>query len=229
LINAASFVAVLISLIVLRTLPLRERPTRARGSLLEGFRYVLGRDDLKAVLLMLFLIGTFGLNFPIFISTMSVSVFHAGAGAYGLLTSMMAAGSVIGALMVAARPRPGIRVLLIGALFFGLGCAAAAAMPNYASFGIALMLVGIAAQTVTTSTNSFVQTSTEHGMRGRVIAILLAIVLGGTPVGAPIIGWIADAFGPRWALGVAAASGVLAALVAFIYLALRQSADARAR
>jgi MFS family permease len=102
-------------------------------------------------------------------------------------------------------------------------------MPNYASFGIALMLVGIAAQTVTTSTNSFVQTSTEHGMRGRVIAILLAIVLGGTPVGAPIIGWIADAFGPRWALGVAAASGVLAALVAFIYLALRQSADARAR
>jgi MFS family permease len=131
--------------------------------------------------------------------------------------------------MVAARPRPGIRVLLIGALFFGLGCAAAAAMPNYASFGIALMLVGIAAQTVTTLTNSFVQTSTEHGMRGRVIAILLAIVLGGTPVGAPIIGWIADAFGPRWALGVAAASGVLAALVAFIYLALRQSADARAR
>ena len=229
LINAASFVAVLISLIVLRTLPLRERPTRARGSLLEGFRYVLGRDDLKAVLLMLFLIGTFGLNFPIFISTMSVSVFHAGAGAYGLLTSMMAAGSVIGALMVAARPRPGIRVLLIGALFFGLGCAAAAAMPNYASFGIALMLVGIATQTVTTSTNSFVQTSTEHGMRGRVIAILLAIVLGGTPVGAPIIGWIAYSFGPRWALGVAAASGVLAALVAFIYLALRQSADARAR
>lgn len=229
LINAASFVAVLTSLTALRTLPLRERPARARGSLLEGFRYVLGRDDLKAVLLMLFLIGTFGLNFPIFISTMSVSVFHAGAGAYGLLTSMMAAGSVIGALMVAARPRPGIRVLLIGALFFGLGCAAAAAMPNYASFGIALMVIGIAAQTVTTSTNSYVQTSTEHSMRGRVIAILLAIVLGGTPVGAPIIGWIADAFGPRWALGVAAASGVLAALVAFIYLALRQSADARAR
>ena len=227
--NAASFIAVLISLVMLRTLPLRERPARVRGSLLEGFRYVLRRDDLKAVLLMLFLIGTFGLNFPIFISTMSVSVFHAGAGAYGLLTSMMAAGSVIGALMVAARPRPGIRVLLIGALFFGLGCAAAAAMPNYASFGIALMVIGIAAQTVTTSTNSYVQTSTEHSMRGRVIAILLAIVLGGTPVGAPIIGWIADALGPRWALGVGAASGVLAALVAFIYLAISQSADARAR
>jgi MFS family permease len=140
LLNALSFVAVLISLIMLRTLPPRERPTHARGSLLEGFRYVLRRDDLKTVLLMLFLIGTFGLNFPIFISTMSVSVFHAGAGAYGLLTSMMAAGSVIGALMVAARPKPGVRVLLIGALLFGLGCAAAAAMPDYASFGVALMV-----------------------------------------------------------------------------------------
>jgi MFS family permease len=229
LLNALSFVAVLISLIMLRTLPPRERPTHARRSLLEGFRYVLRRDDLKTVLLMLFLIGTFGLNFPIFISTMSVSVFHAGAGAYGLLTSMMAAGSVIGALMVAARPKPGVRVLLIGALLFGLGCAAAAAMPDYASFGVALMVVGIAAQTVTTSTNSFVQTSTEHSMRGRVIAILLAIALGGTPVGAPIVGWVADALGPRWALGVGAASGVLAALVAFIYLTLRQNADVRAR
>jgi MFS family permease len=226
LLNAASFIAVLISLTVLRTLPPRQHPAPARGSLLEGFRYVLRRDDLKAVLLMLFLIGTFGLNFPIFISTMSVKVFHAGAGAFGLLTSVMAAGSVIGALMVAARPKPGIRVLLIGALLFGLGCAAAAAMPNYASFGIMLMMVGIAAQTVTTSTNSFVQTSTEHHMRGRVTAILLAIALGGTPIGAPIVGWIADAFGPRWALGVGAASGLSAALVAFIYLAARNKSDA---
>jgi MFS family permease len=228
LLNAASFIAVLISLTVLRTVRLREPPPRGRGSLLEGFRYVLQRDDLKTVLLMLFLIGTFGLNFPIFISTMSVGVFHTGAGAFGLLTSMMAAGSVIGALMVAARGRTSIRVLLTGALFFGIGCAVAAAMPNYTSFGIVLMVVGISAQTVTTSTNSYVQTSTEHHMRGRVTAILLAIALGGTPIGAPIVGWIADAFGPRWALGVGAASGLSAALVAFIYLALRQNSGARA-
>jgi MFS family permease len=76
----------------------------------------------------------------------------------------------------------------------------------------------MAAQTLTTSTNSFVQTSTEPAMRGRVIAILLAIALGGTPVGAPIVGWIADTFGPRWALSVGAASGLLAAGVALIYL-----------
>jgi MFS family permease len=226
LINALSFVAVLASLAVLRTLPPGHRPAPARGGLLEGFRYVMRRPDLKAVLLMLFLIGTFGLNFPIYISTMSVSVFHAGAGAYGLLTSLMAAGSVLGALIAASRAKPGIPVLLTGALVFGLACAAAAAMPNYALFGLVLVVVGTAAQTVTTSTNSFVQTSTEPQMRGRVIAILLAIALGGTPVGAPIVGWVADQFGPRWALGVAAASGILAAAIAFIYIAARDDRNA---
>jgi MFS family permease len=98
----------------------------------------------------------------------------------------------------------------------------AAMMPNYLAFGIALFVVGFAAQTFNTSTNSLVQTSTEPGMRGRVIAILLAIALGGTPVGAPIVGWIADTFGPRWALGAGSAAGLLAAAVAVVYLARRR-------
>jgi len=119
-------------------------------------------------------------------------------------------------------------VLLLGAAIFGLGCAAAAVMPDYVLFGILLVVIGVAAQTVTTSTNSLVQTSTEPGMRGRVVAILLAIALGGTPLGAPIVGWVADRFGPRWALGVGAASGVFAAMVAGVYLALRSERDARA-
>jgi MFS family permease len=131
---------------------------------------------------------------------------------------MMAAGSVLGALMTATRAKPGIPVLLAAAATFGLGCAVAAAMPSYLLFGSALVIIGIAAQTLTTSTNSFVQTSTEPAMRGRVIAILLAVIAGGTPIGGPIVGWIADSFGPRWALGVGAASGLLAAGVALIYL-----------
>jgi MFS family permease len=227
LINALSFVAVLCSLGLLRIDKLQpsHRAVRARGSFAEGFRYVLRRPDLKTILFMLFLVGTFGLNFPIFISTMSVTVFHAGASQYGLLTSMLAAGSVIGALMAASRTKPGIPVLLVGAAIFGFGCAVAALMPSYALFGIALVVIGMAAQTFTTSTNSIVQTSTEPGMRGRVIAILLAIALGGTPVGAPIVGWIADTFGPRWALGAGAASGLLAAAVAIIYLAKQRYRD----
>jgi len=224
LINALSFVAVLCSLALLRSDELKpsHRAISARGSFAEGLRYVLGRPDLKVILFMLFLVGTFGLNFPIFISTMSVTVFHAGASQYGLLMSIMAAGSVAGALMAAARAKPGIPVLLAAAAVFGVGCAVAAMMPNYLAFGIVLFVIGLAAQTFTTSTNSLVQTSTEPGMRGRVIAILLAIALGGTPVGAPIVGWIADTFGPRWALGSGALSGLLAAAVAIVYLVRRR-------
>jgi MFS family permease len=220
-INAASFVAMFCSLGLLRVgeLHLKARPPRARGSFAEGFRYVWKRPDLKAVLLMLFLVGTFGLNFPIFISTMCVSVFHGGAGQYGLLTSTMAVGSVAGALLAAGRARPHIALLLAGAAVFGLGLTLAAFMPTYWLFGLALALIGMSAQTFTTSTNSLVQLSTEPAMRGRVLAILLAIAVGGTPIGAPIVGWVADRFGPRWALGVGAASGFVAAIVGVYYLA----------
>jgi MFS family permease len=224
LINAASFVAVLGSLGCLRVdeLHRNSKSPKSRGSLLEGFRYVWGRPDLKAVLVMLFLIGTFGLNFAIFISTMSVTAFHGDAGQYGLLTSIMAIGSVIGALLAAGRAKPDITLLLHSAAIFGFGCALAAIMPSYGLFGVALLITGVASQTLTTSTNSYVQLSTDPAMRGRVIAILLAIALGGTPLGAPIVGWVADTFGPRWALGVGAAAGFTAAAVAIHYRAKRR-------
>jgi MFS family permease len=231
LINAVSFLAVLGSLVALR--PHRLRPTqravRARGSFVEGFRYVLRRSDLKLILFMLFVISTFGLNFTIFISTMAVKVFGAGAGQYGLLTSMLAAGSVTGALMTAARAKPSIAVLLVGALMFAAGCTAAALMPSYFLFGAMLFVIGISVQTLTTTTSTLVQTSTEPAMRGRVIAILMAIIFGGTPIGSPIAGWIADHFGPRWALGVGSLSGLVAAVAAAIYLAKTRGAAADAR
>jgi MFS family permease len=227
-INAASYVAVIAALKRLRIGELRHRKpaTRTRGSFLEGFRYVWRRPDLKTVLFMLFLIGTFGLNFPIFISTMSVTVFHAGADQYGLLSSLMAVGSVTGALLTARRERPRMGVLLISATVFGLGCALAAVMPGYWPFGLALIVIGVAAQTFTTTINSWVQLTTEASMRGRVLAILLAIVLGCTPLGAPLVGWVADVFGPRWAMGVAALSGLAAAAIALRYVARTRHAAA---
>ena len=220
IVNAASFVAVLGSLSLIRVGELhpRNRDLRPRGGLAEGFRYLWGRPDLKTLLLMLFLIGTFGLNFPIFISTMSVSVFHRGAGQYGLLSSTMAIGSVTGALLAAREARPRIGRLLAGATVFGVGCTLGAIMPTFALFGIALVVIGVAAQTFTTTVNGTVQLSTDPAMRGRVMAILLAIALGGTPLGAPIVGWVADTFGPRWALCVGAAAGFGAAIVGLRYI-----------
>jgi MFS family permease len=220
LINAASFTAVLASLAVLRVGELHQKdgalPTP--GGLADGFRYVQQRPDLKAIFFMLFFIGTFGLNFPIFISTMSVTVFHAGAAEYGFLTSTMALGSVTGALLAARRAKPRVAVLLIGAALFALGFALAAIMPNYRLFGLALVLIGISAQSFTNTANSLVQLSTDPAMRGRVMAILLAIALGSTPIGAPMVGWVADTFGPRRALGIGAAAGIAAVLVGVHYL-----------
>ncbi len=220
LVNALSFVAVLISLSCLRVheLHVKERAKRGRGALVEGFRYVWGRSDLKAALLMLFLVGTFGLNFPIFISTMSVSVFHKGAGEYGVLSSVMAIGSVTGALLAAGRPTPRRSILTVAALVFGVGLALAALMPDYVLFGLVLVMIGVAAQTFTTSANTIMQLSTEPVMRGRVMAIFMAIALGTTPIGAPVVGWVADHYGPRWGLGVGAAAGLMAAFVGIAYL-----------
>jgi MFS family permease len=221
LINAASFVAVLCSLFFLRVDQLHRsvKANRSRGGLIDGFRYVWRRPDIKVILVMLFLIGTFGINFPIFISTMAVGVFHTGASQFGLLTSMMAIGSVAGALLSARREKPGMSVIVAAAAIFGFGFCVAAAMPSYGLFGCALVIIGLSAQTFTTTANSTIQLSTEPELRGRVIALFLAIAVGATPIGAPFVGWVADTFGPRWALGVGAASGFGAVIVAVHYFA----------
>src|SRR6201995_2774738 len=221
LFNGASFSAVLASLCLLRTSELRPnaRAHPTKGSVLQGFHYVWSRSDLRATLIMLFLIGTFGLNFPIFISTMAVSVFHTDARGFGLLSSMMAIGTVSGALLAASRDRPRFVSLWSGAAIFGLGCTLAAIAPGYWWFAGALVVIGIAALTVTNTSNSLMQLSTAPAMRGRVMALRLGVALGGTPIGAPIVGWVGDHQGPRGALGVGGGSGFAAALVAIIALA----------
>jgi MFS family permease len=225
LVNAASFMAVLLSLSLLRTSELRPnaRAHRTKGSVLQGIHYVWSRSDLRATLVMLFLIGTFGLNFPIFISTMAVGVFHTDARGFGLLSSIMAIGTMSGALLAAGRDQPRFTSLLLGAAIFGLGCTLAALAPSYWLFAGALLVIGIAALTVTNTSNSLMQLSTEPAMRGRVMALRLGVALGGTPIGAPIVGWVADHLGPRWALGVGAAAGFVAAIVAIV--ALSQAHD----
>jgi MFS family permease len=220
LINAASFAAVIGSLLLLRVNALHgeTQAKRAPGGLAEGFRYVWSRPDLKAILMMMVLIGAFGMNFAIYLSTMAVTAFHAGADAYGFLTSVMAIGSVAGALTSAHWEKPHAALLFFAAATFGFGFALAAFTPNYWLFGATLVVIGVSGQTLNTIVISRAQLSTPAAMRGRVMAILLATTLGGAPIGAPIVGWVADRFGPRWALGVGAAAGLGAALTALNYL-----------
>jgi MFS family permease len=220
LVNAASYAAVLVSLWWLRVHELHPHPPpeRARGGLMAGLHYVRQRPDLVAVLVMLALIGTFGFNFAIFISTMSVTVFHGDARQYGWLTSAMAVGTMSGALLSARRPFPGMVLMGGASAVFGITLALAAVMPTPWTFAIVLFVVGLAALTFMTASNSMMQLTTERGMRGRVLALRIAVVMGGTPIGAPLVGWVVDRFGARWALGVGALSGVAAAGVAVAYL-----------
>jgi MFS family permease len=220
LINAASYVAVIGSLMLIRRDEIRQtdRGTGARGGIADGWRYVTGRPDLVTAMVIMFLIGTFGFNFAIYISTMSLKIFHRGADGYGFLTSVMAVGSIIGALLSAGRDRPQWNFVMVGLAVFGVGCGFAAISNNYLLYGLILAGVGIAAQTVTTSIVGLVQLSSDPLMRGRVMALLMAISLGGTPVGSPIVGWIADHFGPRWAMGVGASAGIGALMVGLLYL-----------
>jgi MFS family permease len=216
---------------LLRKSRLRPQPraSRERGQLIAGFRYVANRPDIVVVLIVVFLVGTFGFNFAIFTSTMATVEFGMGASEFGLLSSIMAIGSVAGALLSARRSRPRLRLVLAGATVFGLSCGVAAIMPNYATFALSLAVVGFSSLTLMTTANAYVQTTTAPAMRGRVMALYMAIFAGGTPLGAPMVGWVADQFGPRWAIGVAAASGVLAAMVIAFWLIKYQGLRVRYR
>ncbi len=224
-VNGISFGAVLISMSFFRLSELRTsaRAHRTAAGFLDGFRYVWGSTELRAILIMLFLIGTFAFNFPIFIATMAVKVFHSDASSFGLLSSIMAIGTLSGALLSAGRRRPGLTSLLLGAAVFGLGCTLAALAPGYWWFAGALVVVGAAALTFTNGTNSIMQLSTEPTMRGRVMALRVGVALGGMTIGAPIVGWIANHFGPRWSLAVGAGACITAALVAVYVLAGRKA------
>ncbi|MBH0130675.1 MFS transporter [Salinibacterium sp. NK8237] len=220
IVNAASFAGVLASLWFMRRGQLFPvaKLGRAKGQIRDGLRYVRGRPDILIVLVMVFLVGTFGFNFPVFIATMSTGVFGKGAAEFGLLSSMMAVGAVVGSLLAARRERARFGVVIVGSAFFGLACLLAAFAPSYWTFGAALTIIGVFSLTMMTTANAYVQTSTTPIMRGRVMALYLAIFAGGTPIGAPIVGWAANELGPRWALGIGALSGLLAAAAAIIWL-----------
>ncbi|HEY8589554.1 MAG TPA: MFS transporter [Naasia sp.] len=228
-VNAVSYAAVLASLRLMRASELHAtaRSARDRNGFREGLRYVAGRPDVMAILVMVFLIGTFGLNFAIFTSTMARIEFSRNADGYGLLSSILAIGSLVGALGSARRSRPRIRTIVLASAGFGIFCAVAALMPGYWTFALALVPIGLCAMTITTSANAYVQSTTPPALRGRVMALYMAVFAGTTLLGAPVVGAVAAVAGPRWAVGVAAAAGILAAMVGAGWWAVQQHVRVR--
>ncbi len=216
LINAATFGATIAALCLMRVrelLPVTKAP-RSKGMIREGLRYVRGRPDLMLIMAVVGLVGTFGLNFQMTTALMATQVFDKGAGEYGLLGSVMAIGSLSGALLAARRTRPTLRLLVLATMAFGAASVMASMMPTYATFAIALVPTGLAALTVMTAANTMVQMTTHAEMRGRVMALYMAIFMGGTPIGSPIVGWVGEELGARWTISLGGFVSVAVAAVA---------------
>lgn len=224
--NALSYVAVLAGLHAIRTSELypSQRLARAKGQLREGLSYVRRRPELLIPMVLVFVIGTFGLNFEITLALVVKNVFRLDAGAYGLLTAFFAAGSLIGALASARRTGPPRQRTLLGAaIVLGLLIIAVGLAPNLPVMAVLLVPTGIAALTFTTTTNSSLQLASAPQVRGRVMALYVLVFLGGKPVGGPLIGAIAEVFGPRSSLLVGGAVTALAGVVAAVALARSRS------
>jgi MFS family permease len=219
LINTATFAAMLLAIALIRVKDLRVIPRAARGEsrMRDGVSYILKRPDLVVTMVGVFLIGTFGLNSAINIAAMATTEFGYGADQFGFLSSVMAIGSVAGTLLAAQRERPRLRLIFGAAGTFGLASLLAALAPNVAVFAVALVPMGLSALTIMTSANAYIQITTAPIMRGRVMSIYMAVLMGGTPIGAPLVGLVNDAWGARWGLGVAVVAGIAAALIGIVW------------
>jgi len=195
-----------------------ELAARGKGMIREGLRYVRSRPDLMLVLAIVFFAGTFGLNFQMTSALMATDVYGKGAAEYGILGTTMAVGSLTGALLAARRGRPRYRLVVLAALAFGTVEILAGLAPSYLTFVLWTPVLGLTALTMITAANATVQLGSDPMMRGRVMSLYMMIFMGGTPVGAPIVGWIGETFGARWTLiggGLGTILGVLLAAAIF--------------
>ncbi|MER6122220.1 MFS transporter [Streptomyces sp. NPDC001795] len=227
LFNGLSFLAPIAGLLLMRARELHvvERAPRGKGQLREGLRYVAGHPELIWPIVLVGFIGTFGFNFPVWLSAYADDVFHAGAGAYSLFNTLMAVGSVTGALLAARRGTARLRVLIAAAALFGALELVAAGAPSLWLFSLLMVPIGIFGLTVNVTANTAVQMGTDPAMRGRVMALFMMVFMGGTPLGAPVVGWITDTFGAR--VGFAAGGLVSAAAAVTIGLILARSGGLR--
>ncbi|MFD8815124.1 MFS transporter [Streptomyces sp. NPDC059627] len=221
LFNGLSFVAPLAGLLLMRARELHvvQRAPRGKGQLREGLRYVAGRPDLTWTIILIGFIGTFGFNFPVYLSAFADDVFHAGAGSYSLFNTLMAVGSLAGALLAARRGTAKLRVMLAAAVAFGGLELVAAAAPSLWLFSLLMVPIGMFGMTVNVTANTTVQMGTDPAMRGRVMSLYMMVFMGGSPIGAPIAGWITDAYGVRAGLAVGGAIAAAAAVVIGLVLA----------
>ncbi|GAA2285661.1 MFS transporter [Nonomuraea roseoviolacea subsp. roseoviolacea] len=228
LINALTFAGVISSLVFMRKseLHLSEPVPRAKGQLREGLRYVMEREELLMPVLLIGFVSMFSQAFSMSIALMAREVFAAGASSFGLASSMFAVGALGGALLAARRSRPSRKVLMAGAIGFGLFQVATGLAPFYPLYLLLLVPTGVALITVNTAANASVQLASSPEMRGRVMGIYMLVFTGGAPLGATLVGWLSDLGGPRAGVML---SGVLALAGTGLALLVTRLIGARVR
>jgi MFS family permease len=214
--NSLSYIAVLISLTLLRPDELyRGKPTgKAKGQIRAGLQYAWATPELRSTILLVAIVGTFALNFTVLTPLLVKTTFDAGPGTLGILTSCMGAGSLVGALVAAARAKPTPKVLVGAAGALGVVMLGVAASPTLLVAGFLLALTGAATITFLSTANSTLQLRSSTEMRGRVMSLYLLVFLGSTPIGGPIVGWIAQTFDPRAGFVVGGVASIVGAVLA---------------
>ncbi|GAA1427164.1 MFS transporter [Microlunatus lacustris] len=223
--NAVTYTAFIVALVVIDSATLNTSPpaARAKRQIREGLAYVRGRPDLLLVMGTVFFLGTFGLNFQMTSALMAQQEFHLGAREYGILGTIMAVGSLAGALLAARRrTAPRGRYVVGTAVVFGVIEILAGLMPTYLTYAAILPFLGLAALLTLTAANASVQMKVDPRLRGRVMALYMMVLMGGTPIGAPILGWVGEVFGARWTLIGGGALSTAGVLLCVVLLARRQ-------
>jgi MFS family permease len=224
LINAASFVGVLGGLLAMRTSELTPGPRvpRAKGQVRAGFAYVAARTDLLVLMITVFMVSTFGLNFPLALAVLARNGFGLGADSYGLLSTTLAVGTLSGAMLAARRrSAPRMRTFLGAAVAFGALEVVVGLLPSYAAVAIVLIPTGALTLMFSTAAMNILQLSVPSEMRGRVMGIYMLAFMGGTPLGGPVLGWLADVLDPRAPLWFGGAIALVSALASVAYLTAR--------
>jgi MFS family permease len=213
LLNGISFVAVIIGLLAMRTSELNPTPlvARAKGQVREGLRYIKGEPELRANLVLMFVTGLLAVNFPVVLPVIAKETFHGDAGTYGLLTGAMGVGALFGGLHAAGRRSIDERLMALAAGGFGAGMCVAALAPSLRAMLPLLVVTGALNITFFATSNTLLQLQAAPAMRGRVLAVRVLAVLGTTPIGAPIVGWICAEWGGRWGMAVGGITTVLGA------------------
>jgi MFS family permease len=216
--NALSYAAFIGALLMLDSRLLRTTPPspRAKRQIREALAYLRSEPSMVLVMCVVFFVGIFGMNFQMTSVLMVQQEFHRSAQAYGMLVTLMAAGSLAGALTAARRrSRPSPRLVVGMAVILGFVVAASGLMPSYAAYAAVLPILGLVTLLTLTAANASIQLTVDPLRRGRVMALYIMVLMGGTAIGSPILGWVAESMGPRWALiggGAATVLGVLASV-----------------